>query len=426
MSILILRGDFMKIRTTSGFTRTLFLIFTMASIFTVGIFTSANQNSILLEVERTNQDEGEGIYLTWNVSGPLADNIRVFDVFRKSKRSDGFYIKIGTTVPSQYSYSDFDLVSGTEYTYMIEESIGYSNNYDGGMGKVYSNEVSIKFGTDLEKRLIDLEKRKNLSENEKLTIRQRELKDRLFIKGKKLDYDVAPFIENRRTMIPVRKISESLLADVDWEPINRKVLIKKGNNVIELFIDSTRVLVNGDIHNIDVPAQIFESRTFVPLRFVSQVLGEDVYWDSETHEIDVGLGVSNEEEYEIEVEDFDYKYEHSQEFHIKFIDHMGTGGYIEYIINSKGECTINIENWIVGVEKTEKKNIPLLEIQDFLKNAVDNGFFELKPLYEEGIEDGQQLSLEIKIGDKTHTVVEHLIENKHLEDFVSELMDLVK
>ena len=42
-----------------------------------------------------------------------------------------------------------------------------------------------------------------------------------------LSLDVAPFIQQDRTYVPLRAISEALNADVEWNANNRKVIVRK-------------------------------------------------------------------------------------------------------------------------------------------------------------------------------------------------------
>ena len=87
--------------------------------------------------------------------------------------------------------------------------------------------------------------------------------------------DVAPFIDPQvsRTMLPIRFIAEWLGADVKWQPETNQVRIVLGDQEILLTIGSTTALVNGTATEMDCPAEIKDSRTFVPLRFISETLG---------------------------------------------------------------------------------------------------------------------------------------------------------
>ncbi len=90
---------------------------------------------------------------------------------------------------------------------------------------------------------------------------------------------VFPFTENDRTLVPVRFIAESFGGNVTWEEATQKVGITYGDNVIELTIDDVNMTVNGKTVVLDVPAQVKNDRTMLPLRAVVEALGKTVHWD---------------------------------------------------------------------------------------------------------------------------------------------------
>lgn len=100
-------------------------------------------------------------------------------------------------------------------------------------------------------------------------------------------YEHPPIIQDGRTLVPLRGIFESLGATVDWNQNERKVTAVKGQSIIELIIGSKQTKINGNLHSIDVPAQISNGSTLVPLRFVVEALGADVHWDNTTQTIKI-------------------------------------------------------------------------------------------------------------------------------------------
>jgi len=96
--------------------------------------------------------------------------------------------------------------------------------------------------------------------------------------GEKVKNDVAPKIVNDRTMLPIRFIAEALGADVEWDGDARKVTITKGETEIVITIDSDVAKVNGKKVTLDSSAFIENDRTYLPLRFVSENLGAKVEW----------------------------------------------------------------------------------------------------------------------------------------------------
>ncbi|MGO4889563.1 copper amine oxidase N-terminal domain-containing protein [Anaerobacillus sp. MEB173] len=84
-----------------------------------------------------------------------------------------------------------------------------------------------------------------------------------------------------RTLVPLRSIFEELGATVVWDQTTRTVTAYKAGKTVRLTIDSRHTSVNGNHVIIDVPAQIKNDRTLVPLRFVSEAMGGSVDWNSD-------------------------------------------------------------------------------------------------------------------------------------------------
>ncbi|MCR4962845.1 MAG: hypothetical protein K6B40_03055 [Firmicutes bacterium] len=99
------------------------------------------------------------------------------------------------------------------------------------------------------------------------------------VNGAPVQMDVLPVIEDGRTLVPVRAISEALQASVAWDANQRKVTVNNGGTTIILYINSTRATVGGAEKQLDVPARIIGGRTMIPLRFISENFGANVDWD---------------------------------------------------------------------------------------------------------------------------------------------------
>lgn len=100
--------------------------------------------------------------------------------------------------------------------------------------------------------------------------------------------DVAPYIKNSRTYVPVRYLGYALgVADADivWDEASQKVTLTKGDNVVEMTIGSTTITVNGEAQTMDVAPEIANSRTMLPARFVAEGLGYNVGWDPGTQTV---------------------------------------------------------------------------------------------------------------------------------------------
>ncbi|MCR4442098.1 MAG: copper amine oxidase N-terminal domain-containing protein [Peptococcaceae bacterium] len=116
----------------------------------------------------------------------------------------------------------------------------------------------------------------------------KKLEERIRVRGMSLKFDAPPVIKEGRTLVPVRAIMNGLGAEVKWDPETKTVTITRDDKTIVLNLVTGEVTVNEESVTIEVPAQLISNRTFVPLRFIAQTLGEKVEYDEQTGEIDIG------------------------------------------------------------------------------------------------------------------------------------------
>ncbi len=107
------------------------------------------------------------------------------------------------------------------------------------------------------------------------------------INGEKLLADVPPVLVNNRTMIPMRAVFEALDADVSWDDRTQTATAVKGEVKIEFTVDSKVMFINGKECTLDSPAFVFEERTMIPVRAVSEALGYAVLWNQDTKTVDI-------------------------------------------------------------------------------------------------------------------------------------------
>jgi hypothetical protein len=101
----------------------------------------------------------------------------------------------------------------------------------------------------------------------------------VLLDGKRIAFpDVWPQVDaNQRVLVPIRVVSENLGAKVNYA--NNMITITQGSKVVVLTIGSKTATVNGKPVTFDSAAVVKNSRTLVPLRFVSEALGQTVEWD---------------------------------------------------------------------------------------------------------------------------------------------------
>lgn len=112
---------------------------------------------------------------------------------------------------------------------------------------------------------------------------------KVVLNGVELTFDVPPQLINDRTMVPMRKIFEALDAEVDWEENTQTITAVKGETIILMQIDNPVMTVDGIRITLDVPPQMINDRTLVPVRAVSEGLQAAVDWDEATQTVLINL-----------------------------------------------------------------------------------------------------------------------------------------
>jgi hypothetical protein len=97
--------------------------------------------------------------------------------------------------------------------------------------------------------------------------------------------DVAPYIKDSRTYVPMRYLGEILGAEVVWDDAARTVTLTKGDTTVVFTIGSTTYTVNGEAKTADVAPEIANDRTMLPARFVAEAFGAVVGWDAATQTV---------------------------------------------------------------------------------------------------------------------------------------------
>lgn len=102
--------------------------------------------------------------------------------------------------------------------------------------------------------------------------------------------DVHPMMMNGRVMVPLRGIFEEMGATVRWDPMTRNVTAEVPGSTVRLSIGNRQAWVDGSEVSLDAPPTIVRGRTMVPLRFISESLGNEVYWAESTRTVEIATG----------------------------------------------------------------------------------------------------------------------------------------
>jgi len=107
------------------------------------------------------------------------------------------------------------------------------------------------------------------------------------LNGVQLTFDVPPQIINSRTMVPMRKIFEALGATVDWDSTTQTITAMTDDTEITMQINKTEMSVNEKTVTLDAPPQIVDGRTLVPVRAVAESFDATVKWDDKTQTVSI-------------------------------------------------------------------------------------------------------------------------------------------
>lgn len=90
--------------------------------------------------------------------------------------------------------------------------------------------------------------------------------------------NVKVFVENDRSYVPVRFISENYDGQVEWVQETQSVNISFAERKISLTIGVPEIIINGEKKTLDVAPIIIEGRTFLPLRACTEAIGKEVFY----------------------------------------------------------------------------------------------------------------------------------------------------
>ncbi len=104
----------------------------------------------------------------------------------------------------------------------------------------------------------------------------------VLVEGKPLAMPVPAVIVEGRTLVGVRSVGEAVGGTVEWDQEKRQATVVRWSDRVVLTLGKKEAQVNGKTVVMDVPAQLVNDRTMVPLRFIAEALGGSIEWDGAT------------------------------------------------------------------------------------------------------------------------------------------------
>lgn len=200
---------------------------------------------------------------------------------------DGYYYGYYTD-RRRYSQTQFDI----DVMYRLNEDIlyleySYVSPYDGKKENRYAIVKEKYYNGELYFGIQKIATR-GMTEAD----RQEALPDAIIVtvNGNKVTFDQIPVIQDGRTLVPIRAVFETLGCEVEWDNAEQKITISRKQTSVICKIGSTSydIYKDGKLWGkgeFEVPPQIINSRTLVPVRTVCEVFGCTVKWDNSTRTV---------------------------------------------------------------------------------------------------------------------------------------------
>jgi Copper amine oxidase N-terminal domain. len=106
----------------------------------------------------------------------------------------------------------------------------------------------------------------------------------LILNGDVLSMDIAPYIKNNRTFLPLRYVALALGIDeedgVIWNAASQTVILKKDDKTVQLKIGSGTMLVNGAAFTLEAAPEIKSGYTCLPISALTGVFGYVAEWQA--------------------------------------------------------------------------------------------------------------------------------------------------
>ncbi len=120
----------------------------------------------------------------------------------------------------------------------------------------------------------------------------------ILVNGEKLQTETPAVIENERTLVPLRAISDALGCDVSWDSAARGVTVTDGESLFFTWIgrDHAFETTSTELKNtviLDTPPMIINDFTMVPVRVVSEIFGAEVGYDAANSTVSISYEKKN-------------------------------------------------------------------------------------------------------------------------------------
>lgn len=107
----------------------------------------------------------------------------------------------------------------------------------------------------------------------------------ILIDDLEVEMDVPPDVRDGRTMVPIRVVAEALGADVEWVQNTQQIIMTRAGVTVTMTLNSTTATIDGEAVEMDVAPYATEGRTLIPARYVAEFFGQKVDWDGNRRQV---------------------------------------------------------------------------------------------------------------------------------------------
>ncbi len=162
---------------------------------------------------------------------------------------------------------------------------------------------------------------------------------KLQVNGKILKTEMPPIVFDGYSVVPARAVfQDGLGAKVEWDGMERKVIVTMDDAELILTIDERTALLNGEEVRMPIAAKIINDYTMIPARFVGENLGMEVDFDNSTDTV-----ILNGKEKSTKVTDVVYSEESRRECLLTIETDTLRPKYRDYILTDPMRLVIDVE-----------------------------------------------------------------------------------
>lgn len=113
----------------------------------------------------------------------------------------------------------------------------------------------------------------------------------IVVDGRALELEAPPIIHNGRTLVPMRAVFEAHGIEPRWDAATKTITARPaGLPAVRLTIGESLTHLGESAFELEAPPIVENGRTYVPIRFISESLGSEVRWDGASRKVVIETG----------------------------------------------------------------------------------------------------------------------------------------